>query len=219
MSILVAGVDEAGRGCVIGPLIVAGVAMEEKRIERLGLLGVRDSKLLSPKKRERLRWEIEALASSCAYFEIPPHAIDRVVERGVKLRRLNYLEALAMARVIDELRPDRVYVDSSDVDPSRLAHQILRVIRWKPQIFCEHNADKVRPIVSAASILAKIRRDRIIEELRRSHGDFGSGYPSDRRTIEFLKKTLVEDGELPPFVRRSWKTVKRLLMYPNLEVE
>lgn len=215
MSILVAGVDEAGRGCVIGPLIVAGVAMEEGRIERLGLLGVRDSKLLSPKKRERLWCEIESIASSYAYFEIPPHAIDRVVERGVKLRRLNYLEALAMARVIDELRPDRVYVDSSDVDPSRLANQILRVIRWRPQIFCEHNADKVHPIVSAASILAKVRRDRIIEELRRSHGDFGSGYPSDRRTIEFLKKTLVEDGELPPFIRRSWKTVKRLLMCPT----
>ncbi|MBS7637613.1 ribonuclease HII [Candidatus Bathyarchaeota archaeon] len=216
---LVAGVDEAGRGCVIGPLIVAGVMMEEDRVESLKLLGVRDSKLLSPKKRERLRWEIEAVASSCAYFEIPPHAIDRVVEGGVKLRRLNYLEALAMARVIDELRPDLVYVDSSDVDTSRLAQQILRVMRWKPQIFCEHNADKVHPIVSAASILAKVRRDRIIEELRRSHGDFGSGYPSDKKTIEFLKKTLLEGGELPHFIRRSWKTVKRLLMHPKLAME
>ncbi|MEM4727670.1 MAG: ribonuclease HII [Candidatus Bathyarchaeia archaeon] len=212
LGTLVAGVDEAGRGCLIGPLIVAGVLMEEGKVESLKLLGVRDSKLLSAKRREHLGEEIEAIALRCAYFDIPPHAIDKVVEGGVRLRRLNYLEALAMARVIDELRPDRVYVDSSDVDPSRLANQILAVIRWKPQILCEHNADKVHPIVSAASILAKVRRDRIVGDLRRAYGDFGSGYPSDRKTIEFLKKTLAEDEELPPFIRRSWKTVKRLLM-------
>jgi ribonuclease HII len=207
----VAGLDEAGRGCVIGPLVVAGVMLEEEGIEVLRQLGVRDSKLLSPRRRENLSREIESIALKIAYFEIPPRAIDRVVERGVKLRRLNYLEALAMARVIGELRPERVYIDSSDVRPSRFAGQILKVMRWRPQICCEHRADQAYPIVSAASILAKVRRDRIIDELRRRYGDFGSGYPSDRRTIEFLKRILGEGGEWPPFIRRSWKTVRRLV--------
>lgn len=208
----VAGLDEAGRGCVIGPLVVAGVLLEEERIEMLRQLGVRDSKLLSPRRREHLCREIESIALKCAYFEIPPRAIDRVVERGVKLRRLNYLEALAMARVIGELRPVRVYIDSTDAMPSRLAGQILKVMRWKPQILCEHRADQAYSVVSAASIIAKVRRDRIIDELRRRYGDFGSGYPSDRRTIDFLKRTIREDGEWPPFIRRSWKTVRRLCM-------
>ncbi len=202
--------DEAGRGCVIGPLIVAGVVMEEEKTERLRLLGVRDSKLLSPKRREYLKGEIESLALKCAYFEIPPRAIDRVVERRVRLRRLNYLEAVAMARVIGELRPDRVYIDSSDVIPSRLAHQVQMALRWRPEILCEHNADETYPIVSAASILAKVRRDRIMEDLRRGYGDLGSGYPSDLKTIGFLERALRGGGELPPFVRRSWKTVERL---------
>lgn len=216
---LVAGVDEAGRGCIIGPLVVAGVLIEEKELERLRLLGVKDSKRLPPRRREYLKGEIESIALKCAYFEIPPRAIDRAVEGGKRLRRLNYLEAVAMARVIGELKPDWVYIDSPDVDPSRLANQILRVLRWKPQLFCEHNADEARPIVSAASILAKVRRDSIIEELKRVYGDFGSGYPSDKRTIEFLERTLREDGECPPYVRRSWKTVKRILMRPSLRME
>lgn len=207
----VAGVDEAGRGCVIGPLVVAGVLMDEGDLGILRSLGVRDSKLLSPKRREYLKGEIESIALKYAYFEIPPHAIDMVVERGLRLKRLNYLEAMAMARVIGELEPDLVYIDSPDIDPSRVASQILKALRWRPQVFCEHNADEIHPIVSAASILAKVRREGIIEELRRAHGDFGSGYPSDRRTIEFLERTLTERGECPPYIRRSWKTVKRIL--------
>jgi hypothetical protein len=94
----VAGVDEAGRGCAIGPLVVAGVVFEEDRRSDLKELGVKDSKKLSPRKREALVVEIEKIASGKSYFDLQPKAIDLVVNRGVKFRRLNYLEAMAMAK-------------------------------------------------------------------------------------------------------------------------
>lgn len=206
----VAGVDEAGRGCAIGPLVVAGVLFEEKRVDELRQMGVRDSKRLSPRRREALAGEIEALASRCAYFELTPRAIDRVVERSERLRKLNYLEAMAMARVIRDLRPDRVYVDPSDVVPERFAEQILRVLPERPVMVCEHHADVKYAAVSAASILAKVRRDRIVAELRREYGDFGSGYCHDKRTVSFLEAWFREKDWCPPFIRASWATVKRI---------
>ncbi|RLI10388.1 ribonuclease HII [Candidatus Bathyarchaeota archaeon] len=205
-----AGVDEAGRGCAIGPLVIAGVLIAEDRVDDLRLMGVRDSKRLSPKRREALAKEIEAMALRCVYFDLPPRVIDRVVERNEKLRKLNYLEAMAMARVIRDLRPDRVYVDPSDVVPERFARQILRVLPERPEMVCEHRADANYAVVSAASILAKVRRDRIVAELRRRHGDFGSGYCSDRRTISFLEAWFRERDWCPPFIRASWATVKRV---------
>jgi len=173
-------------------------------------MGVRDSKLLSPRRREGLACEIEDLASRCAYFELSPRAIDRVVKRSKKLRKLNYLEAMAMARVIRDLRADRVYVDASDVVPERFAEQILRVLPEKPEMVCEHQADTKYVVVSAASILAKVRRDRMVAELRREHGDFGSGYPSDEKTVSFLEAWFREKDWCPPFIRDSWATVKRI---------
>ncbi|MCW3992263.1 MAG: ribonuclease HII [Candidatus Bathyarchaeota archaeon] len=206
----VAGVDEAGRGCAIGPLVVAGVLIDESKVDDLRLMGVRDSKKLSPMRREALVPEIEAVASRCAHFIIAPRAIDRVVERGEKLRKLNYLEAMAMARVIRDLRPDRAYVDPSDVLPDRFADQILRVLPERPEMICEHRADDKYAVVSAASILAKVKRDLIVAELRREHGDFGSGYCHDARTISFLEAWFRERDWCPPFIRGSWATVKRI---------
>ncbi len=205
----VAGVDDAGRGCAIGPLVVAGVLVEEKAVDELRRLGVRDSKRLSPRRREALAAEIEAMAD-CAYFDIPPRAIDRVVERNRRLRKLNYLEAVAMAKVIRDLRPDRVYVDAADVLPERFSQQISRVLPGGPTVVCEHRADDRYAVVSAASIVAKVRRDRIAAELREVHGDFGSGYCSDRRTVAFLIDWFREADRCPPFIRGSWATVKRI---------
>lgn len=206
----IAGVDEAGRGCAIGPLVIAGVLIDEEKSEELRQMGVRDSKLLTPRKREALAEEIRAVACNCSYFEIAPRAIDIVVERGVKLRRLNYLEAAAMARVIRDLQPDRAYVDPSDVVQERFAEQILRVLPRKPEIISEHNADETYPVVSAASIMAKVRRDSLVARLRDEHGDFGSGYPHDQKTISFLEAWFRKNDRCPPFVRGSWETVKQI---------
>jgi ribonuclease HII len=206
----VAGVDEAGRGCVMGPLVVAGTLFDECKIDDLHSMDVRDSKVLSPRRREILAVEIMSLASKWSFFDLQPWAIDRVVKRGLKYRKLNYLEAMAMAKVIRDLHPNRAYVDPADVVPERFAEQILRVLPWRPCIICESHADAKFPVVSAASILAKVRRDRIVAELREKYGDFGSGYPSDPKTISFLESWFKETDICPPFMRCSWNTVKRM---------
>jgi ribonuclease HII len=206
----VAGVDEAGRGSVIGPLVVAGVAFSEDKLENLVDLGVKDSKKLTAKKRESLAKDIESIASGVNYFELQPYSIDVVVTRGIKLKRLNYLEAVAMASVIRDLAPEKAYVDASDVDEKRYGETILRLLPAKPRLICEHKADSNYPIVSAASILAKVRRDALVAALRKEYGDFNSGYPSDERAILWLKNWYREHRSWPSIVRLSWKPVKRI---------
>ncbi|MGD2142419.1 MAG: ribonuclease HII [Candidatus Bathyarchaeota archaeon] len=214
----IAGVDEAGRGCVLGPLVVAAVSFDEASMEELLQMGVKNSKFLTPNKRETLAAEILDLAEGVAYFDLKPWAIDKVVNRGIRLRRLNYLEAMVMAKVIRDLQPDKVFVDAADVVPERFKRYILRVLGWEPHLVCENKADTSYPVVSAASILAKVRRDNFIAQLREKHGDLGSGYPSDKRTICFLESWLQENGGFPPFVRGSWMTVKRMITAVNYDI-
>jgi ribonuclease HII len=206
----VAGVDEAGRGCFIGPLVVAGASFEEDAIPKLVELGVKDSKKLTAAKRESLVPKIEALAAGIRYFELQPRSIDAVVTRAVKLKKLNYLEAAAMASVIRELAPDAAYVDASDVDDGRYGETILRLLRVKPKMVCEHKADFNYPVVSAASVLAKVRRDALIAALREEYGDFNSGYPSDGQAVAWLRKWYAEHRSFPPVVRHSWEPVKKV---------
>lgn len=207
---LVAGVDDAGRGPVIGPLVIAGVAMQEGDLPKLTQIGAKDSKLLSPHRREVLAVEIRRIVEKYAIVELLPREIDDVVVNGRKLHKLNRLEAQAMAKVIAELRPDKAYVDASDIMEERFKQHILECLPFEIEIVSEHKADKNYPIVSAASIIAKVERDREIAELRNIHGDFGSGYPSDPRTMKFLDECLKRFGEYPDFVRRSWKPAKKV---------
>jgi len=207
---LIAGVDDAGRGPVIGPLVIAGVLIEEKDLSKLLSLGVKDSKLLSPRKRRRLAPEITKIAKAHHIAKLAPAEIDKVVQTGKKLHRLNRLEARAMAQVINALRPDIAYVDASDVLPERFKQHIAEELSFKVQIVSEHEADKTYPVVSAASIIAKVERDRAIASLRKEHGDLGSGYITDPKTVEFLKKWIRAYGSYPEFVRKSWKPAKRI---------
>jgi ribonuclease HII len=209
-AMLVAGVDDAGRGSVIGPLVIAGVLVDSKDISKLVELGVKDSKLLSPRRREALAAEIKRLARKHAVIKLSPAEIDRVVEKGRKLYRLNWLEAQAMAKVIELLRPDVAYVDASDVLEERFKRQILELLPFKVEIVSEHKADRKYPVVSAASIIAKVERDREIAELKAKYGDFGCGYPTDPKTIEFLRRCLETFKEYPEFVRKSWKPAKKV---------
>jgi len=206
----VAGVDDAGRGSVIGPLVIAGVLIEKENLHRLVDLGVKDSKLLSPHKRERLAKEIRNTALRCHFIALSTSEIDKVVETGRKLRRLNHLEARTMAEVIAALKPEIAYVDASDVLAERFKQHILENLSFEVQIVSEHKADAKYPIVSAASIIAKVERDKAIRELREKYGDLGSGYITDPKTKEFLKSWIQKFGFYPEFVRKSWKPAKRL---------
>ena len=207
---LVAGVDEAGRGCIIGPLVVAGVLVKEENLPVLRQLGVKDSKLLSPKKREALFTEVTRLAEKHHVVKLLPSEIDRAVECKRKLHKLNRLEAQTMTKIINVLKPDEAYVDAADVLEERFKQHIQEGLTVKAKIISRHKADKLYPVVSAASIIAKVERDKEIEALKKVYGDFGSGYLSDKKTLRLLKQWIQTHPEYPSCVRQSWKTAKQV---------
>ena len=206
---LIAGVDEAGRGCVIGPLVVAGVMIKNENLSILTELGVKDSKLLTPEKRELLYPVIIQLAEKYHTIKVMPYQIDKVVESARRLHKLNRLEAQTMAQIIETLKPDQAYVDAADTVEHRFGNHIRERLKIKTRIISRHKADRIYPIVSAASIIAKVERDREIANLKLEYGNFGSGYLTDEKTMIFLKQLLEKNGDYPDFVRKSWKPAKR----------
>ena len=212
---LVGGVDEAGRGCVVGALVVAGVSATPAGVRKLRRLGEKDSKKLSAKQREKLYPAIVKAAAKVSWLRIPPGEIDSVVFRGERLRRLNYLEAVDFARVIDTLGARRVTVDASDVVPTRFGEDIADNLALECRVKSVHKADRDFAIVSAASIVAKVERDRQVRLLRDEHGDFGSGYPSDPATKSYFSDRISRGEPLPDFVRKSWKTWRRFGLFPG----
>lgn len=212
---MIAGIDEAGKGPVIGPMCVGGVLVEEERINTLRNLGVADSKKLTPKKREMLALQIEKYAHRVFVLEITPMQIDELR----KVMSMNEIMVRAFSMVLEELQPDQAYVDAADVNADRFGKRLLIEYEKKhPEkagllsVISKHQADAIYPIVSAASIVAKVRRDSLIENLRKEIGiDFGSGYPSDPKTKQFLQEWFKEHGELPDIVRHSWKTAENVI--------
>ena len=201
------GIDEAGRGSVLGPLVVSGVAVEEDRVKYLERLGLKDSKKISPKRRVSLSRKIERIAE-CHTVNISAHDIDTLRSRDVNL---NEIEKIAMMKIIKESQAQSVIIDSVDVNPSRLCSEISEVLGPEIDIKAEHGADDNYVVVAAASIVAKVERDMEIEKLSRQYrklGNLGSGYPSDPRTKAFLKNFKYDN--MPEFVRKSWATVKKM---------
>ena len=190
-------------------MVVAGVSASPRGARRLKELGVKDSKKLSPKRRESLYPEILKAAERVRWTSIPPREIDAVVLRGERLRKLNYLEAVYFARVVDQLGAGKVTVDASDVLPERFARDISSNLVSKCRVKALHKADRDFVVVSAASVVAKVQRDREVALLREAHGDFGSGYPSDPQTEAFFVEKIRRGEPLPEFVRKSWKTWSR----------
>lgn len=209
-GMFIAGVDDAGRGSIIGPLVIAGVLLDENDLPKLKGLGVKDSKRLSSGRRGQLAEGIKKISLKCHVMKLSPATIDRVVETGKKLHKLNRLEAQTMAEVIAVLQPEVAYVDASDVLADRFKNHIMESLPFKVEIISEHKADVKYPIVSAASIIAKVERDRAISELKGTYGDFGCGYPTDSKTLEFLESLIRKLGSYPDFVRKSWKPAKRV---------
>jgi len=176
-------------------------------------MGVKDSKLLSPHTRTRLAERIRVLATRVSLREIQPKEIDDVVLHGSKLRKLNFLEAKVMAEVINELHPPEVYVDASDVNEKRYGEDVRSFLSddlKSIKIISEHHADRNYPQVSAASIVAKVHRDQVIDHLHAEYGDFGSGYITDQKTMHFLRTYRRTHDTYPPIVRLSWKTAKEI---------
>jgi ribonuclease HII len=207
---LIAGVDDAGRGSLIGPLVIAGALFREDQISILRSLGVKNSKLLSPKRREKLCEEIKKIALDYSIVEISVEEIDKVVRRKKRLQGLNLLEAKAMAKIIEKLKPHIAYIDAVDVIAERFGSQIRNLVSFPLEIISEHKADAKYPVVSAASIIAKTCRDRVVAELRKKYGNFGSGYVTDPKMRPFLVEWLTKYRSYPDIVRKSWKFAKRI---------
>ncbi|MBI3253641.1 MAG: ribonuclease HII [Nitrosopumilales archaeon] len=169
---LICGVDEAGRGSMVGPLVIAGVSITHKKIKELDLMGIKDSKKLTPYVREKLYKQIIDFVDDYYVTQINPFTIDR----NVRKHQLNALEAKSMAKVILKLSPDISYVDSCDVNATRFGKEISGLTNNR-KIRSYHHADSRFVIVSAASILAKVTRDNAIKRLHKQH-DLCSGYPS-----------------------------------------
>ncbi len=206
-GILVGGVDEAGRGSIIGPLVVAGVGIRESKIALLYEMGIKDSKALSPKSRARLFGEIMKVIDSVCIHKIDPVEVDG----SVSLRELNRLEAKVMASIINTIGVDEVYVDCCDVNPKRYREYMECHLTCKPTLHSMHHADAINTVVSAASIIAKITRDQEIQHIRSKYGSIGSGYPSDERTMRFIQEWVAKNGSAPEFTRKSWKPLRLML--------
>jgi ribonuclease HII len=115
-----------------------------------------------------------------------------------------------MAKIINTLKPDKTFIDAADVIEGRFKQYIQECLAVKTIIVAKHKADEIFPVVSAASIIAKVKRDEEIRILREKYGDFGSGYLSDKKTTAFLKNWIKNNNEYPVCVRKSWQPAKRI---------
>ena len=199
----ICGIDEAGRGPVIGPMIIAGVTIEEENIGRLREIGVRDSKELRAGKRREIFDKLQDVLSEICVVKIQPWVIDFYIRYGKSYGGLNRLEADFMREIIRRLRPEKVFVDCCDVDEERFLTILKEGLPEAEEITIEavHHADALFEIVSAASIVAKESREREIEKIKEMVGEIGSGYPSDPLTRKFIR----ENPNLARYyIRRMW---------------
>jgi ribonuclease HII len=201
---IIAGVDEAGRGCIIGPLVLAGISIEHAEEAKLKRIGVRDSKELPHPKREKLAKQIEEIAKDVVVLKVGACKIDAFRKQGVDMNRI---EAMKFADIIRVLNPHLAYIDAPDTNLDRFGRFMGKLVGDGIELVAKHKADRDHPVVSAASIVAKVERELEIAKLKEEFGDFGTGYTSDERTMEWLRGWLKDNKEFPEhLVRRSWVT-------------
>ncbi|MBS3137804.1 ribonuclease HII [Candidatus Woesearchaeota archaeon] len=205
---IICGIDEAGRGPVIGPLVMAGVALNKEDEHILRSLGVTDSKLLSAQKREELYQEIIKLVAAYEIVIVSVEEIDHALSAASALN-LNWLEAEKCSIILNKLIPDAAYIDCPSTNIEEYTNYLKKSSPKKTKLFVQHKADLNHLICSAASIFAKVTRDREIEKLKQQYNiDFGSGYASDPKTQNFIK----DNYNLYPFFRKSWDTYKKVII-------
>ena len=206
---LLGGIDEAGRGSVIGPLVIAGLSFDAIGIENIRNEGITDSKKLTVLKRETMYTKILQSAVSIFICRINPMTIDYYVRQ----QKLNVLESRFMTITADNINADKIIIDACDVKPDRFKQSILKNLTKKSvKIYCFHKADADNLIVSAASIIAKVTRDREIKKIEAIVcKKIGSGYPSDPSTKLFLRNHLF-DNECKEYIRFSWSPVQNLII-------
>ena len=199
------GIDEAGRGSVLGPMVIAGVIVPEKMEKVLERMGVKDSKRLVPNRRTILSRKLKKMFEY-EIVVISASEIDKMRADGINL---NDIEKNAMRDLIIRLNPEKAIVDAVDVKAERFQKNLCE--STGVNVIAEHKADDKYIEVSAASIIAKAERDAQIAEINKEYiktGGIGSGYPSDPATKKFLNNYTYD--EMPEFVRKSWATVSKM---------
>ena len=195
------GFDEAGRGALLGALVIAGACFLEEDLQRLKDIGVKDSKLLSPKKRDELAIEIKKIAKRWDIVEITANQIDQRFKSG---KNLNILELDGFSTLIKNLKPKKAYIDCFYKDPEKLKNLLSK--ETKSELIVEHKADMNYLVVGAASILAKTQRDDSIKDFEKETGKkIGSGYPSDS-----VSRKFVEENMNLPFIRKTWASYENI---------
>ena len=209
---MICGVDEAGKGPVVGPMVVAAVAV--KNAKDIQDLGVKDSKQLTPSKRK----ELANIIKEKFTFAVEIIEAEKVDEYR-RQNKLNDLNREAFEKLISKLNPNVAYVDAADVNEHRFGKRIKEKLTNEKDtdVISMHKADTKIDVVAAASIIAKETREDEIRKLKNEIGNFGSGYPSDERTIKFLKSFYADNGKWPTGTRKSWKTLERIRPVKTLD--
>lgn len=206
INIKILGIDEAGRGPVIGPMVMCGFLIEDNKLLALNKMGVKDSKQLTPPVREKLAKKLEKLSDDIVVLKMDATEIDS----ARNITNLNKLEIKKMCEIINALSPDKAFIDAIESNTSHFRKKILGGLENGVEVIAENFADVNYPIVSASSIIAKHTRDEEIKKLHKKFGNFGSGYSSDPITKRFLKHWLENNKEFPDIVRKSWFTAHEL---------
>lgn len=197
---LICGVDEAGRGSVLGSLVISAVIINDSVLENIC---VTDSKKLTKKKRDKLDFEIRENAVEVNVVEFTATDINNYHRSGLTL---NQIEVLGFAKVLNGLNtiPDKIYLDAADVSEQRFRDNVLAKYIHDVPLIAKHKADIIYPIVSAASIIAKVYRDKSMLNIAPV-----SGY-CDKKTIEWLTTYYNENGNFPKDARYFWKTLNKI---------
>ena len=209
---IIAGIDEAGRGCVLGPMVLAICAIDEKKDGFFRDIGVKDSKLLSRQKREDLFSVIEQNCIEYKIIVVPAEELNVLMD-GYSLNEIEAQKVVDLLKAIKSA--DKVILDSPDTIAEKYTKRVRSILKKednkkfdKLDILSEHKADYKYMSVACASILAKVTRDKLMNELV---GFELSGYSSDPKTIDYLKNYFLEHKKFPEFTRLKWKTVDNIV--------
>lgn len=204
----ICGIEEAGRGPVMGPMVMAGCTIDAGKVAKLQAIGVKDSKLLTPIQREDMFEKIKEVVDSYEILVLSVADVDAALMSDSL--NLNWLEAETSATLINALQPDKAILDCPSPNLKAYADYVRERLTKPVELVAEHKADVNYPIVSAASILAKVTRDREIAKMRKEVGvDFGSGYQTDPKTIKFLQENW---DKHPKLFRKTWASYKKVVL-------
>lgn len=209
---LIAGIDEAGRGPVIGDMVIGYTALSVERQHILYELGVMDSKKLSRYRREIIFHKLCEKMELIGSIIITPYHIESRNLNKITLRNImRAIKTLLIYAKHNNYEAVQIYIDEVKGVKNKLVKDIEGVEGdLEVDIYMEAGADEKYPIVSAASIIAKYYRDHSLKPLRRIFGEIGSGYPSDARTVEWIRNMYKKYPTPPRIVRRKWKTLERI---------